>query len=957
MDQPKSETTNSIGGPELEMVRTTGDNPAMPETGHDRSRIAASVAISLIAGAAFGLLAYCSIELTRGDGRVAAVWLPNAVALAFLLRAKVPYEPLLFAMLWSGNVAANLFVGDPFLQAAALSSANSLEILVAAKLIRRYCGNRPDVRRISDLGWFVVFAGGVAPMASACLALTVLGSGEASLIIAWLKWTVTDALGMIIIAPALLIFYDSFSQPRALEDRELAEGAILTLFGIAATYAIFQQSAYPLLFLVAPIVVIHAFRLGSFGTALAVTEVAVISTLMTWKGTGPISLIDSSMTSELIVLQAFLASAFFMGLPVAAVLNQERYAVSRLAERQAQLRLLANNITDAVLRYDTDGVCTYASPSVRDVLGEKSAAFLGIRASHRVHPEAKVAITQAEANLLSGASKKERFTYRRYLDDEDGEPVYIEADAAIAVNRTTREPEGIVVSARNVTHRVKLERDLKRARRHAENAAIAKSQFLANMSHEIRTPMNGVLGFAELLLQADLPEEQRRHAALIEESGTSMMRLLNDILDISKIEAGQMATVKEAVDLRHLAENCLRLHSANAEQKGISINLEVADGLPELIESDALRVRQIVLNLLGNAVKFTHNGEIDIKIMAEGDKVAVAVKDSGIGIEADRLEAIFHPFEQADNATSRKFGGTGLGLSISSNLARLLGGALDAHSAMGEGSTFTLRLPLVEPSAAVRTNGPASTSSDPADLVQGSKILLAEDHDINQILVTTMLERCGQSVEVAENGQLAVAAIMAAKASGTPFDLVLMDVQMPEIDGYLATQTVRNLGITAEELPIIALTANAFEDDIHAAQGAGMQDHLAKPLQFDRLVETLAKWLPSAAIPHEARQQVSASKPPPATSQPSSSGPSLQERWAERRGEALEAVSEALRKGHWTGEPAEELGRIVHKLAGTAGMFGEDELGRRASELDRALQSESSDTERSELAERLLRAA
>ena len=306
-----------------------------------------------------------------------------------------------------------------------------------------------------------------------------------------------------------------------------------------------------------PIVIAHAFQLGTLGTAFSIIKVAVIATICTALGMGPINISAMPGEAQLFLLEVFLASSMIVGMPVAAVLSTRERMNRELALGKQQLALLAENITDAILRYDLHGVCTYASPSTRNVLGVGPEAFLGSVTAERAHPESREDIARVEDRLLSGKSETERFTNRRLLDDEEGNPVYIEADCAIAYNRRTGEREGIIVSARDVTLRVELERQLKRATRHADNAARAKAQFLANMSHEIRTPMNGVLGFAELLRQMKLPADAARYADLIERSGRSMMMLLNDILDISKIESGQLVLTEEQFDLRQLAEDCV----------------------------------------------------------------------------------------------------------------------------------------------------------------------------------------------------------------------------------------------------------------------------------------------------------------------------------------------------------------------------------------------------------------
>ncbi|MDC0886737.1 MASE1 domain-containing protein [Altererythrobacter sp.] len=911
---------------------------------------APSLVFAIVGGCVFGALAYVSIEFTRDEARIAAVWLPNAFAVAFLLRFNLAREDLFLAGLWIGNFFANQIVGDSPLKAATLSAANSAEILAAVLLVRKFCSHRPDMRRTDHLFRFVLLAGVCAPAISATVATVGLSLQSEQSLATWMKWHITDGLGIIITAPATLILVDAFANRRRPTRAEVIEWIILATAGTALTVYVFAQTQYPFLFLIGPVVMVYAFRLGSLGTAFSIIMVAVIATVFTHIGNGPINLVEKTLTAELIVLQVFLASSFLLGLPVASALYGRKQMMTKIARSEGQLSILAGSITDAVFRYELDGTCSYVSPSVEDVLDVPRETFLGKKASQRMHPDSVDIIHETERKLLSGESTKERITYRRFTDDADGNPVHIESDCAATFDGTTGERNGIIVSSRNVSQRIRLEHDLVRARRHAENAARAKSEFLANMSHEIRTPMNGVLGFAELLLAGDLPAEERRHAELIHDSGRSMMLLLNDILDISKIEAGQIVISSDVVDLDHLLAGCVKLHSAHAQQKNIRLHYVANPALPANIVGDELRLRQIVLNLIGNAVKFTESGEVTLSTAIKGGHLIVEVSDTGIGIPADRIDDIFHPFQQADGRTSRRYGGTGLGLSISRQLAELLNGTLSCTSISGQGSTFSLTLPLSRAGDHRAEKQQVEDLDHPGELVL-ARILLAEDHDINRLLVTAMLERCGQNVVIAADGEEAISKVLEAQQSDLPFDLVLMDIQMPGCDGYSATRQIRAAGISAQELPIIALTANAFPEDVAAARDAGMQAHLAKPLVFAELITALRRWLPTQIVDNRIVDQVldeeDDADPNLLVSRQAQSselqtitgGSGIQRKWAERRTEALIAIGRALEDDTFTGAEAEELARLVHKLAGTAGMFGEEAMGSKAAALERALKS------------------
>lgn len=929
------------------MANSSAAKPTVGVGLREQARVSA---IALAACLVFSALAYFSIDLSRGGGRIAAIWLPNAFAVAFLLRFRLSSEWLVLVAMGAGNVAANLMQGDALAHALLLSGANLLEIGIATHLTRHLCKGAPRMEDTGDLLNFWVAAGCIGPIASAFVAsMSIAPTFEAGVLV-FGKWATADALSLLIIAPSAMIAVDAWRNRRKPTRRELLEWFVLTVIGTSVTLAVFHQTL-PLLYLIPPVVVAHAFRLGPLGTAFSTIKVAIIAMVCTELGHGPINLAAYGKADQLLVLEAFLASAIVAGLPIAAILATRQRMTADLARQRAELALLTENVTDAILRYDEHGLCTYASPSTGNVLGLPPEAFIGLAPSERMHPDSSEQIRSVEQRLLSGESATERFTYRRYLDSSDGEPVYIEADCAVALDANTGKRDGIVVSARDVTARVQLEARLKRAMHHAKNAAKAKAQFLANMSHEIRTPMNGVLGFAELLQRQGLSGEAARYARLIERSGKSMMVLLNDILDISKIESGKLVTAQEPVPVEQLIQDCVDLHVEQARRKGLSIELRYVGELPGTIVSDGLRLRQILLNLIGNAVKFTEAGGVDVSVMREGEKLAISVEDSGIGIDQARLEVIFDPFVQAEGDTTRRFGGTGLGLSISRQLAQLLGGSLSVDSMPGVGSRFSLRLPIVEPE--VLPPGETCTAETQLAAPPRGRVLLAEDHDVNRMLVTAMLEELGQEVALAPDGVAAIDAVFSAQSAGKLFDLVLMDIQMPGCDGYAASRTIRAGGITPDALPIVALTANAYPEDIATALDAGMQAHLAKPLVFDDLAAALARWLPVRIVEEGAAFEPAAPQTPGKPQQ----SPAIGERWARRRSEAIEAVSQAVRTGTMDGEAIEHLARTVHKLAGTAGMFGEEELGARAAALERALRSGVESEVRKRLAEELLQAA
>jgi PAS domain S-box-containing protein len=516
--------------------------------------------------------------------------------------------------------------------------------------------------------------------------------------------------------------------------------------------------------------------------------------------------------------------------------TESRMREAVLQESETRYRMLTERATDVIIRYDPTGEIEFASPSVqqfgfapKDLVGRNMADF--------IHPDHQAGTLQVRTDVTQGRALAMGDNHEFQARRADGEWIWLQGNPA-----PIRDASGKIIAAvtvlRDITAHKAMEEELRRKRAEAEAATVAKAEFLANMSHEIRTPLTGIIGFSGLLGHMDgLPDMARSYVRRIATSGEALLDVVNDILDFSKLEAGQVMLDPQPFDVHRFFENTMAMVSGQADAKGLAHTLDIGAETPAALVADSGRLRQVVVNLLGNAIKFTDAGSVRVAVNhdAKADQLRVAVSDTGAGVPKDRLDRLFRRFSQVDGSITRRYGGTGLGLSICKTLVELMGGDIAVESAEGAGSTFSfwVSVKAVDVDWVERDTAFIAEETE----TRPARILVVDDLGVNRELVRAVLEAAGHTVDEAAGGAEAV-----QTADQGRFDLIFMDLQMPGMDGCAAARAIRNLGSPSRLTPIVALSANVLPEQVRASEAAGMNDHVGKPILPTELLGAVTRW-------------------------------------------------------------------------------------------------------------------
>ncbi|MCB0404445.1 MAG: MASE1 domain-containing protein [Bdellovibrionales bacterium] len=775
---------------------------------------------------------------------VSPIWPPAGLALACTILHGYSMLPTVFV----GVAVAHALSGMSATATIFTAFGNTLEAGLGAYLCYHLIGKANPLDRPRELSLFLIGPVLLSTMVGAIIgvsALMLTGESKAfSFVSLWRVWWLGDIFGDLVVAPFMLAW---MHRPRSeWHFRRAIEAAFLVVLVFGVSKLVFYDwlppgyGHYPIEHLCIPVLLWATFRFGRRGCTTAILIITTVATLGTVSGFGPYY--QGTRIESIHLLQLFIGTTSITMLFVAAVRVQHRSAQIRLKESEALYEAVVQNLPLNIFRKDKDGRVLFANAyylqtlrrELHEVLGKTDFDLFDLDLAEKYRRDDEIVMFSQHA-----LHTVEKFRA------PDGTELYTQV-CKVPMKDRHGNTVGTIGAFWDITDQKRIESQLREAKQRADSANLAKTKFLANMSHEMRTPLSAILGFVERMALPERTEAERfADAARIGRSVRNLTELIDDILDLSKIEAGKLKPEKIDFSLLQELEDVYFLLSPQAKDKRLNLHFEFLGPVPVTINTDPHRLRQILLNIIGNALKFTVNGDVRVQISIDrndpNDLLRILVSDSGCGICHKKKKQLFQPFVQADSSTTRKYGGTGLGLILSRRLARALGGDVTlAQSIPGIGSSFEITIrcthdkstPFAEIHEFPRAydEGINLPPRDPGDLT-GLDILLAEDGPDNQELIRFFLTSSGAHVDVAQNGQEAL-----ELARDHRYDLVLMDIQMPVVDGYSATRSLRAMGYN---VPIVALTAHAMVEDKDRCLNAGCNGYITKPVFRDTLIETV----------------------------------------------------------------------------------------------------------------------
>jgi PAS domain S-box-containing protein len=800
-----------------------------------------------LTAAGVGLAALASRSFAQGM-TVAPVWIADAVTLAAVLKAAPGRRLETLAAGLAGAVAANLISGVDPLLAVILPAFNVLGVALAAGLMLSRIEGSVDLMRRRDLVLFIVGSVAAALVsAGAAGAVLALVKNESPLL-SLQVWAMADAVGLIMVTPMLMMLGDVRAQLLA---RRITPGRLAPLAVLAAvTFATCWQTRYPLMFLILPVWAYAAAELEFVGLAAGAVIVGGISVALTAAGRGPVVLAQGDPLHKILLMQVFAAFSTLAMLEfTAGVIHRRRMthsleALNRQVEERRAGAVESNRraqMAESVAglgywRVDLKTGVVDWSPQIYALFGLPRTAPQSTNLASLLHPDDRQTARERFKRIC--ATGEPQHSESRVITP--GGEVRIVRSWSTAEFDESGAVSAVMYVVMDVTAQRRIEAELRQARDAAEQAAVVKAEFLANMSHELRTPLTSILGFTSLAAaENDMPDTVRHYIDRVTIASKALLTLVNDVLDFSKLEAGEIRLEPRPVDMPRLAREVMDLFSGQAAAKGVGLTLNLADGIPPAVALDADRVRQVLINLVGNAVKFTSEGEVTLELGYDGDAemLTAAVVDTGPGIEAGRCSQLFQRFSQVDGSSTRTFGGTGLGLAICKGLIEAMGGEIGVETEAGKGSRFWFAAPAPE----VDPVEAATASASAAALSLGNRFLVVDDNRANRDLVRAILTTLGADIVEASDGREGVKAAMEL-----PFDVILMDMRMPGLSGEEAVAEIRRGGPNAA-CPIIAFSASADPRQLEQLRRLGFDGCLAKPFTLTDLISAVEMAIASNA--------------------------------------------------------------------------------------------------------------